>query len=117
MAFLCSLRTIRRHNWTVLNLMLRRIANDCCTNSVRVISSSRIHAGEWRSFGSLSKSSTRPGGWNAGKHKAMSYKRMNETEARLKQEIDALLAVAEKTDAEIAAQRAHGVTDESSRQE
>ena len=42
---------------------------------------------------------------------------MNETEARLKQEIDALLAAAEKTDAEIAAQRAHGVTDESSRQE
>jgi hypothetical protein len=30
----------------------------------------------------------------------MSYKRMNETEARLKQEIDALLAGAEKTDAE-----------------
>ena len=29
---------------------------------------------------------------NASKHKAMSYKRMNETEARLKQEIDALLA-------------------------
>ncbi len=37
---------------------------------------------------------------NASKHKAMSYKRMNETEARLKQEIDALLATAEKTDAE-----------------
>jgi transposase len=37
---------------------------------------------------------------NASKHKAMSYKRMNETEARLKQEIDALLAGAEKTDAE-----------------
>jgi transposase len=37
---------------------------------------------------------------NASKHKAMSYKRMNETEARLKQEIDALLAAAEKTDAE-----------------
>ena len=37
---------------------------------------------------------------NASKHKAMSYKRMNETEARLKQEIDALLAEAEKTDAE-----------------
>jgi hypothetical protein len=30
----------------------------------------------------------------------MSYKHMNETEARLKQEIDALLAAAEKTDAE-----------------
>jgi hypothetical protein len=29
---------------------------------------------------------------HASKHKAMSYKRMNETEARLKQEIDALLA-------------------------
>jgi hypothetical protein len=29
---------------------------------------------------------------NASKHKAMSYKRMNETETRLKQEIDALLA-------------------------
>ena len=37
---------------------------------------------------------------NASKHKAMSYGRMNETEARLKQEIDALLAAAEKTDAE-----------------
>ena len=37
---------------------------------------------------------------NASKHKAMSYKRMNETEARLKSEIDALLAAAEKTDAE-----------------
>ena len=41
---------------------------------------------------------------NASKHKAMSYKRMNETEARLKQEIDALLAAAEKTDAEEDAQ-------------
>jgi hypothetical protein len=41
---------------------------------------------------------------NAGKHKAMSYKRMNETEARLKQEIDALLAAAEKTDADEDAQ-------------
>lgn len=37
---------------------------------------------------------------NASKHKAMSYKRMNETEARLKQEIDALLGGAEKIDAE-----------------
>ena len=37
---------------------------------------------------------------NASKHKAMSYKRMNETEARLKREIDALLAAAEKADAE-----------------
>ena len=36
---------------------------------------------------------------NASKHKAMSYKRMNETEARLKQEIDGLLAGAEKIDA------------------
>ena len=37
---------------------------------------------------------------NASKHKAMSYKRMNETEARLKPEIDVLLAAAEKADAE-----------------
>jgi len=36
---------------------------------------------------------------NAGKHKAMSYKHMNETEARLKSEIDALLRQAEETDA------------------
>lgn len=36
---------------------------------------------------------------NASKHKAMSYKRMGETEARLKQEIDALLAAAEQADA------------------
>jgi len=41
---------------------------------------------------------------NASKHKAMSYKRMNETEARLKQEIDGLLAGAEKIDAEEDAQ-------------
>ena len=41
---------------------------------------------------------------NASKHKAMSYQHMNETEARLKQEIDALLAAAEKTDAEEDAQ-------------
>ncbi len=41
---------------------------------------------------------------NASKHKAMSYKHMNETEARLKQEIDALLAAAEKTDGEEDAQ-------------
>ena len=41
---------------------------------------------------------------NASKHKAMSYKRMNETEARLKQEIDGLLAAAEKMDAEEDAQ-------------
>ena len=41
---------------------------------------------------------------NASKHKAMSYKRMNETAARLKQEIDALLTTAEKTDAEEDAQ-------------
>ena len=45
---------------------------------------------------------------NASKHKAMSYKRMNETEARLKQEIDALLAAAEKTDAEEDALRGKG---------
>jgi transposase len=37
---------------------------------------------------------------NASKHKAMSYAHMNETEARLKQEIDTLLAAAEKTDSE-----------------
>jgi transposase len=41
---------------------------------------------------------------NASKHKAMSYKRMTETEARLKQEIEALLSAAEKTDAEEDAQ-------------
>ena len=41
---------------------------------------------------------------NASKHKAMSYKHMNETEARLKSEIDALLAAAEKTDDEEDAQ-------------
>ena len=41
---------------------------------------------------------------NASKHKAMSYKHMNETEARLKSEIDALLAAAEKADAEEDAQ-------------
>ena len=45
---------------------------------------------------------------NASKHKAMSYKHMNETEARLKQEIDALLAEAEKTDAEEDAQYGKG---------
>ena len=36
---------------------------------------------------------------NASKHKAMSYGRMNETEQRLKQEIEALLKQAEQTDA------------------
>jgi hypothetical protein len=36
---------------------------------------------------------------NAGKHKAMSYKRMTETEARLEQEIQELLRQAEETDA------------------
>jgi len=41
---------------------------------------------------------------NASKHKAMSYKHMNETEARLKSEIEALLAAAEKTDADEDAQ-------------
>jgi transposase len=41
---------------------------------------------------------------NSSKHKAMSYARMNETEARLKQEIDALLAAAEKIDTEEDAQ-------------
>jgi transposase len=43
---------------------------------------------------------------NASKHKAMSYKRMNDTEARLKQEVEALMAAAEKADAEEDAQ--HG---------
>ena len=41
---------------------------------------------------------------NASKHKAMSYKRMTETEARLKQEINALLASAEKADSDEDAQ-------------
>ena len=41
---------------------------------------------------------------SASKHKAMSYKHMNQTEARLKQEIDALLAAAENSDAEEDAQ-------------
>jgi len=41
---------------------------------------------------------------NASKHKAMSYGRMSEAEARLKQEIDALLAATEQTDAEEDAQ-------------
>jgi transposase len=36
---------------------------------------------------------------NASKHKAMSYKRMSETEARLQQEVEALMAAAERTDA------------------
>jgi len=59
---------------------------------------------------------------NASKHKAMSYKHMTETEARLKQEIDALLAAAEKTDAEEDAQYGkdrHGdeLPDELSRRE
>jgi transposase len=36
---------------------------------------------------------------NASKHKAMSYGRMSETEQRLKQEVEALLKQAEKTDA------------------
>jgi hypothetical protein len=44
----------------------------------------------------------------ASKHKAMSHKHMNETEARLKQEIDALLANAEKTDVEEDAQYGEG---------
>jgi transposase len=45
---------------------------------------------------------------NASKHKAMSYKRMNETEARLEQEVKALMATAEKTDAEEDAQYGKG---------
>jgi transposase len=36
---------------------------------------------------------------NASKHKAMSYKRMNETEARLEQEVKALMAAAAQADA------------------
>ena len=36
---------------------------------------------------------------SASKHKAMSYKRMTETEARLEQEIKELLRQAEQTDA------------------
>ena len=35
---------------------------------------------------------------NASKHKAMSYKRMNETEARLEQEVEALMAAAAQAD-------------------
>jgi transposase len=45
---------------------------------------------------------------NASKHKAQSYARMTETEQRLKQEIDALLAAAERTDAEEDAQYGKG---------
>ena len=45
---------------------------------------------------------------NASKHKAMSYARMGETEARLKQEIEALLAQAEATDATEDAQYGKG---------
>ena len=41
---------------------------------------------------------------NASKHKAMSYKRMIETEARLKQEINVLLTAAEKADSDEDAQ-------------
>jgi transposase len=49
---------------------------------------------------------------NASKHKAISYKRMTETEARLKQEIDALLVIAEKTDAEEDARHGKGRRDD-----
>jgi transposase len=45
---------------------------------------------------------------NASKHKAMSYERMGETEARLKAEIDELLAQAEATDAAEDAQYGKG---------
>lgn len=45
---------------------------------------------------------------NASKHKAQSYARMEETEARLKQEIDALLKQAEATDAAEDAQYGKG---------
>ena len=49
---------------------------------------------------------------NAGKHKAMSYKRMNETEARLKQEIEAQV---KDVDLYVATDRdKHGVTVETS---
>jgi transposase len=46
---------------------------------------------------------------NASKHKARSYARMGETEAGLKQEIDALLKQAEETDAAEDVQYGHGV--------
>jgi len=45
---------------------------------------------------------------NASKHKAMSYQRMVETEARLQQEVDALLAGAEQADAAEDAQYGKG---------
>lgn len=59
---------------------------------------------------------------NASKHKAMSYKRMIEAEARLKQEIEALLHQAEETDAAEDAQygkkrRGDELPDELSRRE
>ena len=59
---------------------------------------------------------------NASKHKAMSYKRMSEAEARLEQEIKALLRQAEETDAAEDAQygkrrRGDELPDELSRRE
>ena len=59
---------------------------------------------------------------NASKHKAMSYKRMTESEARLKAEIEALLHQAEETDAAEDAQfgksrRGDELPDELSRRE
>jgi transposase len=59
---------------------------------------------------------------NASKHKAMSYKRITEAEARLKQEIEALLRQAEETDAAEDAQygknrRGDELPDELSRRE
>jgi transposase len=45
---------------------------------------------------------------NASKHKAMSYARMEETEARLAREVQALLAQAEQIDAAEDAQYGHG---------
>src|ERR1019366_2936787 len=59
---------------------------------------------------------------NASKHKAMSYKRMTETEARLEQEIKELLRQAEETDAAEDAQygknrRGDELPDELSRRE
>jgi len=45
---------------------------------------------------------------NASKHKAMSYKRMNETEARLQQEVEALMAAAAQADESDDAQQGKG---------
>ena len=45
---------------------------------------------------------------NASKHKAMSYERMSETEKKLQEEVDRLLAEAERVDAEEDAQHGKG---------